>query len=153
MIKAKIICKNIDKKKIDKAFALGEYQKNDLGIQSIKYKMYGEGNIILIEFENEFDFCQLIFVIVDLLEISRNDNRDVKGFVNTSKSNKITEYLNNERVCLYLSEELKEALKEESEKYLDMVDIVSKSNKNYSIDIDNFFPILLRNKQNLKNSI
>ena len=110
---AKIICQNIDREKIEKAFVLGEYQKDDFGVQSIKYKMYGRGDTILIEFESEFDFCQLIFVIVDLLEISRNDKRDVKGFVNTSKPNKITEYLNDERVCLYLSEEFKKSTKRE----------------------------------------
>jgi len=136
---AKIICQNLSKEKIEKAFVLGEYQKDDFGVQSVKYKMYGRGDSILIEFETEFDFCQLIFLIVDLLEISRNDKRNIKGFVNTKKSNKITEYLNEERVCLYLSEELKQALKEEQDKYLDMVDIVTKSNNNYSIDIDSFF--------------
>jgi len=149
---AKIICQNISKEKIENAFVLGEYQKGDIGVHSINYKMYGRGDTILIEFETEFDFCQLLFVVVDLLEISRYDNRDVKCFVNTYKSNKITEFLNDERVCLYLSEELKEALKEEKDKYLDMVDFVTVTNKNYSIDTDSFFSYTSEDKRKFEES-
>ena len=60
---AKIICQNIKIEKINKALVLGEYQKDDLGIQSIKYRMYSRNETIMIEFDSQFEFCQLLFVI------------------------------------------------------------------------------------------
>ena len=101
--------------------------------------MYGQGNNTLIEFDGAFDFCHLIFVIVDLFETSRNAHGDIRGFVDTKKSNKITEYLNDERVCLYLRHESKEVLIRNMDTYLERLDLVSQSNKNYSIDIDSLF--------------
>lgn len=101
--------------------------------------MYRNNDIIKIEFEDGFDFCQFLFVIIDLLETTREDSRDVIGFVNTDRPNKITEYLNGESVCLYLSETLKQVLKEDEDSYLNVIDIVTASNKNYSINIENFF--------------
>lgn len=136
---AKIICQNITKEEIKIAFNLGKYQKSDIGVYSIPYKVYEKADTIWIEFEEQFDFCQMLFVIADIFETAKNKKRDVLGFVKTNKSNKITEYLNDERVCLYLSDRLKSDLNTYEESYVDSLDIVAESNKNYLIVIDSLF--------------
>lgn len=144
---SRIICQNLTEEKIEEALSLGEYKKEDLDVFVIKYKMYKGANRIMIEFDEPFDFCQMIFIMVDFFEISRNDSRDVQGFVSTDKSNKITEYLNGERTCIYLSKEMKLALNKNGDKYLDFVDLVTESNKNYSIDIGNLFSYKLEDNK------
>ncbi len=143
---AKIICQNITKEKINEAFTLGAYKIGDFDVHAIKYKMYGKGENIMIEFEEPFDFCHLAFVIIDLLEVSRNIQRDVQGFVSTSKANKVTEYFNGERVCFYLSEKLKQGLKKNEDNYLDIVNLTTESNKNFTFDIDNLFSYISENR-------
>ena len=144
---ARIITENLTKEEINEAFTLGEYKKGDFDVQGIQYKMYGKGDNIWIEFEERFEFCHLVFVVIDLLEVSRTKTqRDVKGFVDTSKTNKITESLNDDRVCFYLSEALKKGLRENEEVYLDIVNIVTTSNKNYTVDIDNLFSYISENR-------
>jgi len=143
---ARIITEHISKEKIIEAFNLGEYQKDDFEVYAIKYKMYGKDDKITIEFEEQFDFCKMMFIMVDLFETSRNLQGEIQGFVDTDKSNKITEHLNGERICFYLAEEVKVALKENKTNYLDILDLVSESNINYTINTDNFLSYTLESK-------
>lgn len=151
-MKAIIFCQNISIETIEEAFTLGDYQNSDIDILSIPYKLYRKENNIIIEFEEAFDFSQMLFVVADLLEISRNDSRDVLAYVNTHASNKITEFLKGASVCLYLSEVLKLSLRMYPDSYIDEMNYVTASNKNYSIDMATFFSYKNKEKRNYEAS-
>lgn len=137
----RIICKRFEHKQITEAFNLGGYDANNSEIVSAKYSLYEREGQYLIEFDDNIDFCQLLFLMVDLNEVGRMTDCKIKGFVNTDVNNKITEYLGGERICFYVSENLKAIIANDQneDNDLDIMDLVTRSGLNYSIDIDNLF--------------
>lgn len=135
----RIVCKYISLDLIEEAFTLGEYTNGVPEISSIGYKISIDGDNTLIEFPDSFDFCNLVFLILDIIEVSKHGDFDVKGYVNTDPHNKITEYLKGERVCLYIEEDVKKAVQETLDNHLEILDIVTESNNNYCINSYNMF--------------
>ncbi len=135
---AKIFCSDIEITQIDKAFNLGNYRREHPNIHSIKYKIYSRGKSKFIEFESTFNFGNFVFLMVDMFEENRKEAGVIKGFVNTLSSDVYTSHLADERVCIFLHDDLKSQLKKQGEAFLDVVDIVTESNKNYAFEIMDF---------------
>ena len=134
-----IYCQGIAPDQLQEGLTLGEYEKTDPEVQATSYRLYQKDGAFLLEFTALLDFGHVLYLVSDLLEVSREQERDIQGFVDTDPKSKITEHWRGQRVCLYLSEPLKRAMQEEPDKYLDFVDIVSETNQHSSIEIDNFF--------------
>ncbi len=138
-MKAIVICRHLNLLQVEEALTLGGYQIGNQGICSTNFQMFRKADEIRIEFEDAFDFCQMIFLTLDLVEVSRETNGEVLAFVDTDFSSKITEYLQGERVCLYLSPEIADVYEQDPDEPANVLDIVTSSNRNYTIDILDFF--------------
>lgn len=137
---ARIYCTNCSEEDLQEALTLGNYSKGDPSVKAIGYQLYQYGSTLLLEFETPFDYCQMTFLVMDLLDVTRAiQNSNVKGFIDTNKNSRITDFMKGQRACLYLAAPHKKALREDPNSDLEGINIVIRNNEHYKIDIENFF--------------
>ena len=142
-----ILCEDLDLAFIQKALHLGNLE-NDEEYLLEKYEIYEWQDKYLVLFSEGLDFGSFLYINSDFQEIAAGETCRIRGYITAQKGYKITDYLNEERVCLYLSSAVKEALKTHYKlAELDVIDIVTTTNSHYTIELDSLFSSVLYDEE------